>query len=141
MAMWSQSPTDFRATYGMGITMQRLGRLDEAEKWLTATLTINPGFERAGRRLKQLQAVSGGRSLGMPGQVKEPSARPRRRMTSMLVPEDDQELEDYRRGSREKARIDTLNQHWYGLPWPVRGLQIAMALVLIVGFLIILNSR
>ena len=55
--MLDQAPNDFRAMYGLGITLQKLGRLDEAERCLTATLAANPGFGRATKRLSELQAA------------------------------------------------------------------------------------
>ena len=74
--MLDQAPNDFRAMYGLGTTLQRLGRLDEAERWLRATLAANPGFARATQRLGELQTARaqgpGPAGQGHPSQPQEP---------------------------------------------------------------------
>jgi tetratricopeptide (TPR) repeat protein len=127
--MWSIVPTDVRALFGTGMTLQKLGILDEAEAWFAATLAIDPDFERAARRLVELPAL---RAAAPSGAAAGPS-KGRRPMTSLILPEDEDELETYRRTSRERARIDIMNQYWYGIPWPVRALQMIVLVVIVAG--------
>jgi hypothetical protein len=47
------------------------------------------------------------------------------------IPTTEEEWKFYERGTRRKARIDSLNENWYGLPWPIRALQIGMGLAIL----------
>ena len=135
--MLGQAPHDFRAMYGLGITLQKLGRLDEAESWLTATLAANPGFARAAKRLSELQAAR----LQRPGPAEqrtrqahtpEPLLRP---LQALMIPEGEDELAKYKKWSREKARVDKMNDQWYGLPVWARALQVIIGLAILIGLI------
>lgn len=129
--MWSLAPTDVRALYGTGMTLLRQGKPADAETWFTATLTVDPSFERAAQRLAEAES----RATPSPGTSAGGAQRGRRAMSSLIVPEDEEELQRYRRTSRDKARIDTMNQYWHGLPWPIRVLQVVVAVVIVVGII------
>jgi tetratricopeptide (TPR) repeat protein len=131
--MWTIVPTDVRALYGTGMALQKLGNISEAEAWFAATLTVDPNFERAARRLAELPALRAAASAGAGAAAGQP--RGRRPLTDFVIPEDEEELETYRRTSRAKARVDLMNQHWYGIPWPIRVLQIVAFVVILAGLL------
>jgi tetratricopeptide (TPR) repeat protein len=80
--MWSADPTDFRATFGVGMTLQKLGQFDDAEHWFQATLTINPGFERAADRLRRLPAERAAAPVASMGTAGAPPSGARRRTRS-----------------------------------------------------------
>ena len=40
----------------------------------------------------------------------------------------------YRQHSPERAKIDMMNQHWHAIPWPIRVVQIAGLIAVVVGF-------
>jgi hypothetical protein len=134
--MLGQAPHDFRAMYGLGITLQRLGRLDEAEKWLTATLAANPGFDRATKRLSELRAARTQRpSPASQGQRQAHPSVPDRPLQQLMVPQDEAELARYKKWSREKARIDKANDQWYGLPVWVRVVQVLIGVAVLIGLI------
>jgi tetratricopeptide (TPR) repeat protein len=135
--MWTIVPTDVRALYGAGMALQKLGRLDDAEAWFAATLTVDPEFDRAASRLAELPGLRAAASPGAANAPGQPHGR--RPLTDFIVPEDEEELETYRRTSRAKARIDLMNQYWYGIPWPVRVLQIVVIVVIAAGVLGVLG--
>jgi tetratricopeptide (TPR) repeat protein len=134
--MWSADPTDFRATFGVGMTLQKLRQFDDAEHWFQATLTINPGFERAADRLRRLpaeRAAAPAASTGTAG-VAPSGTQGKNKLTTLSLPDNPEDLETYRVASRDRARIDMMNQHWYGIPWPVRALQLILAALILFGF-------
>jgi len=138
--MWSLTPTDYRALYGLGVTLGALGRRDEARSWLTATLAVNPGFERAVTRLARLEASTSQRSTQAGPGSRQATGGPRP-LTTLVMPEDEVELEQYRRASRKRARIDTMNEHWYGIPWPLRVIQVAFLVFILMAFLGTISNR
>ena len=134
--MLGQAPHDFRAMYGLGITLQKLGRLDEAESWLTATLAANPGFARAAKRLGELQtARAQGPSVPVQRQAQAQASPPPRPLQQLMIPEGEDELAKYKKWSREKARVDKMNDQWYGLPVWARALQVIIGLAILIGLI------
>ncbi len=140
--MLDQAPNDFRAMYGLGTTLQRLGRLDEAERWLRATLAANPGFARATQRLGELQtARAQGPGPAGQGQAQGRAAPPQRPLGKLMIPQSETELKEYKEWSRKAARIEKMNDQWYGLPVWVRALQVIIGLAIAVGLIYALVSH
>jgi hypothetical protein len=55
-----------------------------------------------------------------------------------MVPNSPEEVAEYERWAREKARIDMMNEHWHGIPWPVRALQVMIGIAVLVGLVVFL---
>jgi tetratricopeptide (TPR) repeat protein len=132
LEMWSVRPDDIRSTYGVAIAAEKSGRTNDAERWFRATLALDPTFDRAAKRLAQLQTTHGVPLVG--GGNRRPGSAAPRPMTTLLVPSSPEEVAEYERWAREKARIDMMNEHWYGIPWPVRVLGVVIGLVVLAGF-------
>jgi pSer/pThr/pTyr-binding forkhead associated (FHA) protein len=157
--IWQLEPNDFRATFGMGISLQRLGRFDEAAQWLAATLRINPGFERAARRLRQLETARDPQPVKVEREGKEPARStalsalqrgqpnerndegPARRPSlpresSLVLPDTDEEFVDFERRARRKAIIEARANNVAqiaGIPWWGKLLIVIMVIFLLGG--------
>ena len=134
LRMWSVEPTDYRAVFGTGMALAKLQEFNDAERWLEATLALNPDFERAAKRLSEMpatRAAAQSKPSGVAGSTGGPS---RPRLTTLSLPDNAEDLEEYRMSSRQRARIDTMNQHWYGIPWPVRVIQVIGLVIFIYVF-------
>ncbi len=138
LAMWSIDPTDYRALFGTGMALQKLGDFGDAEHWFRATLTAKPDFERAATRLSQLPAARAAAQSPVSGTTASGGSK-KVTLTTLSLPDNEEDLDAYRTSSRERARIDTMNQHWYGIPWPIRVIQVVgivvIFLFLVQGFL------
>lgn len=124
LQMWSTRPADHRATFGTGMAMLRLGDLDDAEHWFRATLALEPEFDRAAVRLRELPAARAAAAPRRSAEAAAAGGTTRGKLTTLSLPDNDDDVDTYRRTSRERARIDTMNQHWYGIPWPIRVVQV-----------------
>jgi tetratricopeptide (TPR) repeat protein len=130
MRMWSVAPEDVRSTYGVAMALLKQGYQAEAENWLRATLAMHPDFNRARNRLNSLgpRRDGGNGSAASNGSKHKETWRP---LSDLMIPESDEELEYFRRYSRQKAGIEWMNQNWYGLPWPLRALQVIIGMILL----------
>nr|WP_262891525.1 tetratricopeptide repeat protein [Adhaeribacter radiodurans] len=61
------APGDDRGNYNLALTLIRLGRTEEARKWLKAALDANPSLDRARRRLEDLNVTAS--KVGQPSGI------------------------------------------------------------------------
>jgi tetratricopeptide (TPR) repeat protein len=120
---------DPRHLYSLAMTLRRQGHTDEARHWFGAALAADPAFTQARVRLAELS-----QNQGRPNQEPPKGRSP---LSEWNIPEVE-ELEEYRQRRLEKARVDMMIDNWYAIPWPVRAIQIVMALVILVAFLYLL---
>ena len=141
LEMWCVRPDDVRATYGVAIAAEKAGYADYAARWFRATLALDPAFERAAKRLAQLH-TTGAASRYTTEDNPRPSTPASRPMTTLIVPSSSEEVAEYEHWAREKARIDMMNEHWHGIPWPLRALQVVIGIAVLAGFAyFLINSQ
>ena len=95
---------------------------------------MNPDFDRASDRLKELRVARLTEQSSKAPQTMDRPPQPPRPLSSLMIPESSQERDAYRKWSREKAHIDKMNDQWYGLPWAARALQVVIGLAILMGF-------
>ena len=124
-------PRHAGAIYRLGEIAQLQGHRPEAAWFYMKTLEIDPNHVSARTQLARLNSEAAPRASSTATGRSDSARRPqtRRPLNNLMVPENDEELDAFRLYSREKASIDWMNQYWYGLPWPLRVLQVIIGLV------------
>ena len=98
-----------RDQYNLATVLKRRGKASEAKIWFEAATAADPGLGEPRKAAGRASAAGARR----PEPIKE-----------FDIPRDDEELERYKRLSRERARVDLMTEIWYRHPWPIRILQV-----------------
>lgn len=119
-------PSKAEVFYYLGLTHERRGNPAEGVKAYQVAAALNPNFEQAQEKLRQLGAST---------RPANPPARPRPIESELTLPSEDEEFADYERRRRRKAVIDASAEYHAQMA----GLPAAWKVALVIGALVIVG--
>jgi hypothetical protein len=123
---------DPRDQYSLGRSLEQQGKIEEARIWIGAAAAADPAFTQAiadRDRLTHTSSVSPPRRHPQPGPAPAlGQSLPQVPMTELGIPRTEEELENFTKLLRARAKQDWWTHNWYRIPWPLRVLHIVLLL-------------